>query len=173
MGLKLMVTFVDNEGATHNFRHAFFSEEKGVMPPDDALGVYMLLDRNYRGRHGPCTHRVLYVGQARDGSLRNRMFSHAEDPEYADRYRNLGTWPFDVLFVINSDLEVSARAEPDFLAKRTAYEGILFRWFVPLCAYESQFRAAKDRGKAEGCVPMVILDFEASTLRWARQAMAA
>jgi hypothetical protein len=173
MGLKMMVTFVDNEGVTHNFRHAFFSEENGGMPPDDELGVYMLLDRNYGGRPGPGTHRVLYVGQARDGSLRNRMFSHAEDPEYADRYRNIETWPYDVLFVIDADPEISARAELGFLAKRTAYEGTLFRWFVPLCAYENQFRAEKARGAAEGCVPTVMLDLEAGTIRWARQAKAA
>ena len=163
MGSK-MVMFIDNDGVVHNFRQAFFSEDDGLMPPRE-LGVYMLLDRNDGGRLGPGTHRVLYVGQSETGGLRNRMFLHAMDPKYADRYRGLDTWPVDVLFVIDADIEIAGRGERSLVARRIAYEDRLHGLFVPPCSDE--FPEAKRRGEEQGCVSNVTLDFEVGTLQWA------
>jgi len=160
-----MVVFVDHRGVVHNFRYAFFNEEEGPMPPRD-LGVYILLDRNDGGRDDLRTHDVLYVGQSETGGLRNRMFFHSEKLDYADRYRALGRWPRDVLFVIDADAEIAARGEASLLARRTAYEDLLHGLFVPPCSY--QFPETKERGAAEGCVPTVILDLKAGTLEWVR-----
>jgi hypothetical protein len=164
MGLK-MVVFVDDDVVIHNFRHAFFDEKDGPLPCRD-LGVYILLDRNDGGRYGPGTHHVLYVGQSETGGLRNRMFFHAEDPRYADRYRSRDTWPCEVLFVTDSDAEISRRVELSLLARRTAYEKKLHGLFVPVCS--EQFGDAKQCGKNRGHVPTVTLDLAAGTLKWAR-----
>lgn len=160
-----MVVFVDRRGFFHNFRHAFFKKEDGLMPPSD-LGVYMLLGINDGVNHYPGTHMVLYVGRSDRGGLRNRMFSHSKDEEYADRYRARKQWPRDVLFMTDSDIEIVARSDVSLLDWRTEFEGLFHRLFVPPCSNE--FSGAKRRGKAQGCVPTVVLDLEAGTLEWAR-----
>lgn len=162
-----MVVFVERRGVFHHFKHAFFRKEDGSMPPSD-LGVYLLLGINDGVNHYPGTHTVLYVGRSDRGGLRNRMFSHLKDEEYADRYRVRKQFPRDVLFLTDSGIKTVAGFSGSLLDMRTEFEGLFHRLFVPPCSNE--FSGAKRRGEAQGSVPTVKLDLEAGTLEWVRSA---